>query len=84
MTIDERRKLNQRTNHHNTMQQANEMLNGPTIKAIIVLDGEGKRIAAKYYTQELSDSKKQFAFEQQLHKKTNRSNARSEGLSVLI
>jgi hypothetical protein len=46
-----------------------------TVKSILVLDSEGKRIAAKYYSNDFPTTKEQLAFETGLFAKTNRVNA---------
>jgi hypothetical protein len=45
-----------------------------TIKAIILLDNEGKRLLAKYYAPEWSNLKDQKSFEKTLFEKTRKSN----------
>ena len=50
------------------------------VKAMIMLDSEGKRITVKYYTKEWASSvKEQSNFERSLFLKTARTNARGEG-----
>lgn len=44
----------------------------PTVSAIIILDNEGHRIAAKYFVRELKDFKAQTAFEKKVFSKTNK------------
>mmetsp|Transcript_15016 Transcript_15016/g.21004 ORF Transcript_15016/g.21004 Transcript_15016/m.21004 type:complete len:174 (+) Transcript_15016:85-606(+) len=46
-----------------------------TIKSVLVLDSEGKRICGKYYTNELATVKEQLQFEKLLFNKTYRANA---------
>lgn len=45
-----------------------------TIKCILILDSEGKRICSKYYTNEFPTPKEQFNFEKNLFNKTYRAN----------
>eukprot|EP01100_Stratorugosa_tubuloviscum_P007888 TRINITY_DN3252_c1_g1_i1.p1 TRINITY_DN3252_c1_g1~~TRINITY_DN3252_c1_g1_i1.p1 ORF type:complete len:173 (+),score=84.95 TRINITY_DN3252_c1_g1_i1:94-612(+) len=45
-----------------------------TIKGILILDSEGKRIASRYYTKDWPTSKEQLAFEKTLFSKTFRAN----------
>lgn len=45
-----------------------------SIAAILVLDGDGERIAAKHYTSELGTLKEQRAFEKSIWQKTYRAN----------
>ena len=52
----------------------------PKVKAMIVLDNEGKRITVKYYAKDWATSvKEQSNFERSLFAKTARTNARGEG-----
>lgn len=48
----------------------------PRISAILILDGNGKRIAVKYYTDDV-DRKTQLSFERKLYQKTQKNNSRS-------
>jgi hypothetical protein len=66
------------------MSQTLDFAITPTIKGILILDNNGKRIAAKYYTDDLSDIKKQMAFEANLFQKTSRLNARMDAQIMLI
>ena len=53
----------------------------PMVKAILILDGEGNRLAAKYYEKaEFPTDEEQVAFEQKLYRKTKHTNARNEGI----
>jgi hypothetical protein len=56
----------------------------PLIKSVLVLDGEGKRIAVKYFDPELNSIQAQLSFERSLFQKTIRTNARSEQEIILI
>ena len=51
----------------------------PSIKALLVLDGEGKRIVARYYKNQFATPAEETAFEKKLYDKTMRSNAKTEG-----
>lgn len=52
----------------------------PTIKAILIVDGEGKRIMARYYgAPEFPSSVEEASFEKKLYDKTMRTNAKNEG-----
>src|SRR5262249_53903155 len=53
----------------------------PSISAIVMLDSEGNRLGAKYYTKDvsLSDLKSQLNFERKVFEKTNKNNARQDG-----
>jgi hypothetical protein len=46
-----------------------------TIKGILILDAEGKRVAAKYYGNDFPTVKEQLAFEKNLFGKTHRVNS---------
>ena len=57
----------------------------PMVKAMIVLDSEGKRITVKYYTKEWASSvKEQSNFEKSLFTKTCRTNARGEAEIIMF
>lgn len=45
-----------------------------TVKSVIVLDSEGKRVCAKYFTNDYPTPKEQLAFEKNLFNKTVRAN----------
>ncbi|CAL5439489.1 unnamed protein product [Camellia sinensis] len=50
----------------------------PTIKNILLLDSEGKRVAVKYYSDDWPTNSAKSAFEKSLFTKTQKTNARSE------
>ncbi|XP_050230732.1 coatomer subunit zeta-2-like [Mercurialis annua] len=50
----------------------------PTIKNILLLDSEGKRVAVKYYSDDWTTNNSKLAFEKSLFAKTMKSNARTE------
>ncbi|XP_052180382.1 coatomer subunit zeta-1-like [Diospyros lotus] len=50
----------------------------PTVKNILLLDSEGKRIAVKYYTDDWTTNSAKSAFEKSLFTKTQKINARTE------
>ena len=57
----------------------------PMVKAMVVLDSEGKRITVKYYAREWASSvKEQSAFERSLFVKTCRTNARGEAEIIMF
>jgi hypothetical protein len=56
----------------------------PLIKCILILDGEGKRIAVKYFDEELNSTQAQLSFERSIFQKTLRTNARSENEIILV
>lgn len=57
----------------------------PMVKAILILDADGNRLAAKYYSKpELTTDADQTAFEQKLYKKTKHTNARSEAEIIML
>ena len=51
----------------------------PSVKGLLVLDGEGKRIVARYYSTHFASSADELAFEKKLFDKTARTNAKTEG-----
>uniref|UniRef100_A0A7R9T0D4 Coatomer subunit zeta n=1 Tax=Ostreococcus sp. 'lucimarinus' TaxID=242159 RepID=A0A7R9T0D4_9CHLO len=53
----------------------------PSITSLVILDNEGKRIAAKYYSPEWKNPQKQVAFEQAVFNKTN---AATQELDVIV
>mmetsp|Transcript_28662 Transcript_28662/g.39588 ORF Transcript_28662/g.39588 Transcript_28662/m.39588 type:complete len:179 (-) Transcript_28662:183-719(-) len=56
----------------------------PLIKNILILDGEGKRIAVKYYSSDWSTPSSQAAFEKSVFTKTQRTNARGEAEIIMF
>ena len=44
--------------------------------AVVLLDGEGKRIVVRYFGSKFADAKEEMAFEKKLFDKTARTNAR--------
>lgn len=57
----------------------------PLVKAILILDGDGNRLAAKYYDkQEFPNDAEQTAFEQKLYRKTKQTNARTEAEIIMF
>ncbi|KAF3455131.1 hypothetical protein FNV43_RR05579 [Rhamnella rubrinervis] len=50
----------------------------PSIKNILLLDSEGKRVAVKYYSDDWPTNSAKLAFEKYLFTKTLKSNARAE------
>lgn len=51
----------------------------PSITSILILDNEGKRIAAKFYAKDLKDAKTQTSLEKKLFAKTAKPTGRGEG-----
>jgi hypothetical protein len=51
----------------------------PSIKALVVVDGDGKRIVSRYYKADLPTLADEHAFEKKLFEKTMRTNAKNEG-----
>lgn len=49
------------------------------MKNILLLDSEGKRIAAKYYSDDWPTNTAKEAFEKAVFSKTQKTNARTEG-----
>ncbi|KAG2689097.1 hypothetical protein I3760_09G124300 [Carya illinoinensis] len=54
----------------------------PSIKNILLLDSEGKRVAAKYYSGDWPTNSAKEAFEKAVFTKTQKTNARTEGIVV--
>ncbi|XP_075665093.1 coatomer subunit zeta-2-like [Castanea sativa] len=50
----------------------------PTVKNILLLDSEGKRVAVKYYSDDWPTNSAKLAFEKSVFTKTLKSNARVE------
>jgi len=51
----------------------------PSIKNILLLDSEGKRVAVKYYSDDWPTNSSKLAFEKFVFTKTVKTNARTEG-----
>lgn len=51
----------------------------PSVKGVLVLDADGKRIVSRYYNSPFSSSTEELAFEKKLFDKTMRTNAKTEG-----
>ena len=51
----------------------------PAIKAILVVDADGKRILSRYYSADWPTSADETSFEKKLYDKTMRTNAKNEG-----
>lgn len=51
----------------------------PSLKNILLLDSEGKRVAVKYYSDDWPTNSAKEAFEKCVFSKTQKTNARSEG-----
>lgn len=51
----------------------------PSIKNILLLDSEGKRVAVKYYSDDWPTNSAKEAFEKAVFTKTQKTNARTEG-----
>lgn len=52
----------------------------PSIKNVLLLDSEGKRVAVKYYTDDWPTHAAKLAFEKSVFTKTLKTNARTEGI----
>ncbi len=48
------------------------------MKAVLILDNDGKRLVAKYYGNDFATHKEQVAFEKDLVKKTQRINGKDK------
>ncbi|KAK1362815.1 Coatomer subunit zeta [Heracleum sosnowskyi] len=58
--------------------------NCPTIKNVLILDADGKRVAVKYYTDDWPTNQAKLAFEKSLFAKTQKTNARTEAEITLF
>ncbi|CAI9114361.1 OLC1v1015069C1 [Oldenlandia corymbosa var. corymbosa] len=56
----------------------------PTVKNILLLDSEGKRVAVKYYTDEWPTNAAKLAFEKSIFTKTQKTNARTEAEIAML
>jgi hypothetical protein len=56
----------------------------PSVKNILLLDSEGKRVAVKYYSDDWPTNSSKSAFEKSVFTKTLKSNARVEGMMQYI
>eukprot|EP00695_Tsukubamonas_globosa_P002169 TRINITY_DN3268_c0_g1_i1.p1 TRINITY_DN3268_c0_g1~~TRINITY_DN3268_c0_g1_i1.p1 ORF type:complete len:178 (+),score=22.26 TRINITY_DN3268_c0_g1_i1:77-610(+) len=54
------------------------------IKAIIILDSDGKRIYSKYYSEDLSAPATRLAFEKNLFTKTHKTTAKTDAEIILL
>ncbi|KQK10497.1 hypothetical protein BRADI_2g54480v3 [Brachypodium distachyon] len=56
----------------------------PSVKNILVLDSEGKRVAVKYYSDEWPSVSSKLAFEKSVFVKTQKTSARTEAEVVMF
>ncbi|KAL2462454.1 Coatomer subunit zeta-1 [Forsythia ovata] len=56
----------------------------PTIKNILLLDSEGKRVAVKYYSDDWPTNSAKLAFEKSVFTKTQKTNARTEAEIAML
>ncbi|KAF7024525.1 hypothetical protein CFC21_036859 [Triticum aestivum] len=56
----------------------------PSVKNILVLDAEGKRVAVKYYADDWPSAASKLAFEKSLFVKTQKTSARAEADVVMF
>ncbi|PIN22283.1 Vesicle coat complex COPI, zeta subunit [Handroanthus impetiginosus] len=56
----------------------------PTVKNILVLDSEGKRVAVKYYSDDWPTNAAKLAFEKSIFTKTQKTNARTEAEITML
>jgi len=56
----------------------------PSIAAVLLLDGDGKRILVRYYRSLFGSSAEETAFEKKLFDKTSRTNAKSEAEIIIL
>lgn len=55
----------------------------PAVKNILLLDSEGKRVAVNYYSDDWPTNAAKEAFEKAVFAKTQKTNARTEGMISL-
>ncbi|KAL1829284.1 hypothetical protein ACET3Z_007696 [Daucus carota] len=58
--------------------------NCPSVKNLLLLDSEGKRVAVKYYSDDWPTNQSKLAFEKSLFAKTQKTNARTEAEITLF
>ncbi|GAB5029423.1 nonclathrin coat protein zeta2-cop [Nannochloropsis oceanica] len=56
----------------------------PAVTAIFVLDNDGQRLSAKYFSPQFANNADKTAFEMRLFKKTRHNNARSESEIIMM
>ena len=56
----------------------------PSIRALVVLDAEGKRIVSRYYKNDFTSLVEEHAFEKKLFEKTMRTNAKNEAEIIMF
>ncbi|XP_051134766.1 coatomer subunit zeta-1-like [Andrographis paniculata] len=56
----------------------------PTLKNILLLDSEGKRVAVKYYSDDWPTNSAKLAFEKSIFTKTQKTNARTEAEITMV
>ncbi|OAY65962.1 coatomer subunit zeta-1-like isoform X1 [Ananas comosus] len=56
----------------------------PSVKNVLLLDSEGKRVAVKYYTDDWPSHAAKLAFEKSVFTKTEKTNARTEAEIVMF
>jgi hypothetical protein len=63
---------------------ANPQADIPSVSAIILLDGDGKRVVVRYYKSNFASSTEELAFEKKLFDKTLRTNAKAEAEIIIL
>lgn len=56
----------------------------PSIKALVVLDGDGKRVVSRHYKADYATTADELAFEKKLFDKTMRTNAKNEAEIIMF
>jgi len=56
----------------------------PSIKSLLVLDADGKRIVCRYYKNDFANFAEETAFEKKLFDKTSRTNAKNEAEIIMF
>merc|ERR1712070_781241 len=56
----------------------------PSVKGLLVLDGDGKRIVVRYFSSHFASATDELAFEKKLFDKTARTNAKTEAEIIIL
>ncbi|XP_020548032.1 coatomer subunit zeta-1-like isoform X2 [Sesamum indicum] len=67
--------------HHEISGLSNDC---PTVKNILLLDSEGKRVAVRYYSDDWPTNAAKLAYEKSVFTKTQKTNARAEAEIIIL